>query len=154
MRRLVLLMVDSALLLLATLCALVLRENFQVPASRLIAFMPYLLATVTVGLAVFPVAGLNRAVWRFSSAGDHLRVAAAVAATIAGAVGLGFAYDRLDGVARSLPFLQFLTGTAFLTGARVLHRLAHEFRRDRKNAPAFLQAPPEASAETTALIVG
>ncbi len=154
MRWLVLLMVDSALLLLATLCALVLRENFQVPVSRLIAFLPYLLATVTMGLAVFPVAGLNRAVWRFSSAGDYLRVAAAVAATIAGAVGLGFAYNRLDGVARSLPVLQFLTGTAFLTGARVAHRLAHELRHHRKASAAFLRPDSAETPAQTVLIVG
>ncbi|MGO9485292.1 MAG: sugar transferase [Rhodomicrobium sp.] len=145
---------DVALMLLATVFALFLRENFEINPNRFVGFLPYLLATSGTALAVFPAAGLHRSVWRFSSLHDHLVVTGAVAAVVAGAVGFTFLYDRLDGVARSLPFLQFLTGTAFLTGARVLHRLAHEFRRDRKNAPAFLQVPPEVSAETTAVIVG
>ena len=148
------LVADVALMLLATVFALFLRENFEVNPNHFVEFLPYLLATLGIALAVFPVAGLNRSVWRFSSLHDHLVVTAAVAAVVAGAVGFAFLYNRLDGVARSLPFLQFLTCTAFLTGARVSHRLAHEVRRDRKNAPALLQAAAEASAVTTALIVG
>ena len=127
-------------MLLATLFALFLRENFEFALNRFTEFLPYLLATLAIALAVFPVAGLNRSLWRFSSLHDHLTVTAAVAATVAGAVGLAFVYNRLDGVARSLPFLQFLTCTAFLTGARVLHRLVHEARRDRKGAPTTAPA--------------
>ena len=153
-RWLVQLIADVALMLLATLSALLLRENFEVALNRFTEFLPYLLATLAIALAVFPVAGLNRSLWRFSSLHDHLTVTAAVAATVAGAVGLAFVYNRLDGVARSLPFLQFLTCTAFLTGARVLHRLVHEARRDRKGAPALLQPAAEGNAATTVLVVG
>jgi lipopolysaccharide/colanic/teichoic acid biosynthesis glycosyltransferase len=154
MRRLVLLIVDVALLLLATLIALFLRENFEVAPGRLAAFLPYLLATFVTALAVFPIAGLNRSVWRFSGLHDHLAVTAAVAVAIACAVGLGFAYDRLGGVARSLPFLQFLAGTAFLSGARALHRLAHELSYGRKASATLLKPALEEGREKTVLIVG
>ncbi len=154
MRWLVLLIVDSALMVLATLSALVLRENFEVSAGRLMALLPYLIATAAMALAVFPVAGLNRSVWRFSSFHDYLRVTLAVAAVVAGAVGAGFAYNRLDGVARSLPFLQFLTATAFLSGARVLHKLGHELKQHRKTAAKLLRPETGKSAAQTVLIVG
>jgi lipopolysaccharide/colanic/teichoic acid biosynthesis glycosyltransferase len=154
MRYLVLLSVDAALILLSTLLAFFLRENFEISARRLVEFAPYLLATLAAALAIFPFAGLNRTVWRFSSFSDNLTVNAAVAAAVAGAASLAFAYNRLDGVARSLPFLQYLTSAAFLTGARALHRLAHEFGRDRKARPAVLEPLPENKRAKTGLVLG
>jgi len=115
--------------------------------------LPYFLATLAAGLIIFPIAGLNRTVWRFIGLPDHLRVTAAVTAAAACAAILGFAYNRLDGVARSLPFLQILTAIAFLTGVRILHRLAHD-RRQRHKASAHLLRPDTAEALQTVLIVG
>jgi lipopolysaccharide/colanic/teichoic acid biosynthesis glycosyltransferase len=152
-RRYVLLLLDVTLLVLATACALLLRENFQVSESRLIETLPYFLATLAAGLVIFPMAGLNRTVWRFINLPDHLRVIAAVTAATACAAILAFAYNRLDGVARSLPFLQILTAIPFLTGARVLHKLAHE-RRQRHKASAVLLRPHTAEAVQTVLIAG
>ena len=86
----VLLVADVALMLLATLFALLLRENFEIAANSFVAFLPYLLATCASALAAFPVAGLNRFVWRFSSVHDHLVVTGAVAAVAAAAAGLAF----------------------------------------------------------------
>jgi lipopolysaccharide/colanic/teichoic acid biosynthesis glycosyltransferase len=149
----VLLLLDVTLLISATACALLLRENFQVSESRLIETVPYFVATLAAGLTVFPLAGLNRTVWRFIGLPDQLRVTAAVTAAAACAAILAFAYNRLDGVARSLPFLQILTAIAFLTGARVLHRLAHE-RRQRHKASAVLLKPHAAEGLQTVLIAG
>src|SRR5262249_53303983 len=58
-----------------------------------------------------------------------------------------------EGVARSLPFLQILTAIPFLTGARILHKLAHE-RRQHHLASAVLLTPHTAEAIQTVLIVG
>jgi lipopolysaccharide/colanic/teichoic acid biosynthesis glycosyltransferase len=151
---LVLLFVDVALILLATLLALLLRENFEISAERLAGLMPYLLATLISALAIFPIAGLNRSVWRFSSLRDHLAVNASIIAVAAAAASLAFIYNRLDGVARSLPVLQYLTGAGLLTGTRVLHRLAHEFRRDRKAVPALLEPVADRDRAKSGLIVG
>jgi lipopolysaccharide/colanic/teichoic acid biosynthesis glycosyltransferase len=152
-RRYVLLILDVTLLVLATACALLLRENFQVAESRLIETLPYFLATLVAGLLIFPMAGLNRTLWRFINLPDHLRVIAAVTAAAACAAILTFAYNRLEGVARSLPFLQILTAIPFLTGARVLHRLAHE-RRQRHKASAVLLKSHDAEGVQTILIAG
>ncbi len=153
MRQLVLLIVDLALMLSATACALFLRENFQVSASRVMDMLPYFLATVVCAAAVFPVVGLNRALWRFSGLQDHMRVTGAIAACAVCAAIVAFAYNRLDGVARSLPFLQVLTATAFLTGARVLYKLAHERRHHRKTSATLLK-PGTGGGVETVLIVG
>lgn len=66
MRRFVLLTIDVALMVLATLAAFVLRANFEVSGSALLDFSPYLLATAAAAAAVFLAAGVNRTVWRFS----------------------------------------------------------------------------------------
>lgn len=153
-RALILLSADVALILLSTFLALFLRENFEISAGRFAELVPYLLATFVAAVTVFPLAGLNRTVWRFSCFRSSLAVNAAVAAAVAGATGLAFAYNRLDGVARSLPFLQYFTGAALLTGARALHRLAHERSRHRKAAPALLKPNSENGRARPGLIVG
>ncbi len=153
MRPIVLLIVDITLMLLATLAAFALRENFEVQESRLLEFLPYLAATATASSLIFPAVGLNRSVWRFSSLPDYLRVINAVTAVVLAAAAMAFAYNRLEGVARSLPILQLLAGTAFMTGARVLHRLTHAARQERKAAAALLELS-DGPQELTVLIVG
>ncbi len=153
MRRLVLLMVDVSLVSTATLLALVLRENFDVKLDRFLDFIPYLTATVAMASAIFLTVRLNRAVWRFSSQLEYLRVAAAVTAVVVGAVATTFAYNRLDGVARSLPLIQLLVCVAFLIGVRVLHKLAHEGRQHRKASATLLQ-PADTAPVMTVLVVG
>ncbi len=154
MRLVILLAIDCLSVILATLAALALRENFQLQQERLIEFFPYVVATFGAALAVFSLTGVNRTVWRFCGQSDYIRVAAAVAATVAGALGLCFAYNRLDGVARSLPVLQFLTCTAFLTVTRVVHRFSHERRHLRRASASLLQPMTVDRSVQTILIVG
>ncbi len=153
MRRFVLLIVDVALMLLATLAALYLRRNFNVPSQLIWAILPYLLITGVAAAVIFPAAGLYRTVWRFSALPDYLRLTGAVAAAALAAFAIGFAYDRLEGVSRALPFLQFLAGNALLTGVRILHRLGHMARDGRKASAALLE-PVSHPATVTVLLVG
>ena len=146
--------IDCVSVILATIAALFLRENFQVSGDRLQALLPYLLATVVVAAPAFSLAGLNRSIWRFSTLSDLVRVTCTMAATVAGTVGVAFAFDRLDGVARSLPILQFLTGTTFLIVTRLTHKLGHEFSHRRKAAAALLRTGSKEKAGLTVLIVG
>jgi len=153
MHRFVLLMLDLGLICVATSVCLLLRENLEVSSGRFLDFIPYMVATAASAIVVILGTGLNRMVWRFSARPDYVRIVAASAAVVVGAVSVTFAYNRLDGVARSLPFLQLLMCQAFLIGARVLHKISHDSRQHRKASAAFLQAPGAASA-TTVLIVG
>ena len=104
-------------------------------------------------LSCFPLLGLTGAFGEFSGLPDYLRVNAAIAAVVFCAVALTFAYNRLEGVARSLPILQMLAGTALLTGARALHKLSHLARHERKASAAFLEMAHGAPA-LTVLIAG
>jgi lipopolysaccharide/colanic/teichoic acid biosynthesis glycosyltransferase len=138
---------------LGTVLAKALRDNFEINPSEISEFIPYLIATLISALVVLPVTGLDRMVWRFSSRFETLRIAAAMAAVTLGAVLLTFAFNRLDGVPRSLPFLQLLTCQAFLVGARTLHRVSHDSRRRRKASAAFLRMADK-EPEDNVLIVG
>ena len=81
-------------------------------------------------------------------------MAGAMAATVAGALGIVFVYDRLDCVSRSLPVLQFLTGICFLTALRVLHRVAHELRQHRKTSGSLLKFETPQTYVQCVLVVG
>ena len=82
MSRFVLLAVDVALMVLATLAAFILSGNFRVSESRFLEFLPYLAATAVAALAVFPAAGRNRAAWRNLAPPGFWRILTAVAATV------------------------------------------------------------------------
>jgi len=118
MRLYVLLGVDVGLILLATSLGFVLRENFEITQVRFEAFLPYLCATSVMSVVFVSAAGLNKSIWRFSSMHDYLRVGIVVTAVSIGTVALSFAYNRLEGIARSLPFLQIIVGIMVLVAAR------------------------------------
>jgi lipopolysaccharide/colanic/teichoic acid biosynthesis glycosyltransferase len=82
------LFIELALIAFATLYAAVLRDNLQISVERLSALEPYLLLTLAVAVVVLPVLGTNRAVWRFSTIVDYLRILVATIAIVAGALGL------------------------------------------------------------------
>ncbi|MBT3070328.1 sugar transferase [Rhodomicrobium sp. Az07] len=153
MRRTFLIILDVGFLSVATAFAFVLRENFDISLARLIDFGPYLVATIIASIVVFSISGVNRTIWRFSSAPDYLRVMSAVSAVVVGAVALTFAWNRLDGTARSLPFIQLIFGIAFLIGARAAHKIRHDARQHRKAFGAFLQ-PASPTPQITLLVLG
>jgi lipopolysaccharide/colanic/teichoic acid biosynthesis glycosyltransferase len=140
-------------MLVATLLALIVRDNFEISPDRLAALLPYLTATAAVTLPVFALAGLNRAIWRFSALPDYVRILWAVSVVTVGAMAITFAVNRLDGVPRALPLLQAVFAIGILIGARVLLRQRHAARVRR--VPAAVQLRMfETSKATTILIVG
>ena len=102
------LLFDLFLVAVATVAAAVTRDNFTIVAPKLIALVPYL--AVTLGIAGFalPVLGISRSLWQFTSMRDGLRIVAATVIVVLSAVAIGFVVNRLDGVARSLPFAPLL----------------------------------------------
>jgi lipopolysaccharide/colanic/teichoic acid biosynthesis glycosyltransferase len=153
MRRhtLVLLAIDVALIASATVLALALRDNLELKTDKVEALLPYLCLTLIVALPVLAAFGLNRSIWRLSVLSDYVRVQFAVMTIVMIAVGFAFAYNRLEGVARSLPFLQIILMTFLLVGARELTRVRHASRRT-KVVP--LKVVPEEPQKEFILIVG
>jgi lipopolysaccharide/colanic/teichoic acid biosynthesis glycosyltransferase len=128
LRRQWLVAIDASLVVLATVFALIVRDNLEISIDRIWNLLPYIGMTVAVAVPVSSISGLNRSIWRLSFMSDYLRVFAAVVITVLGAVALGFVVNRLDGVARSLPILQGVFMLFAMVGVRVLARLRHSAR--------------------------
>jgi len=143
-RRLLLFAVDLALVIIGTCLAFLLRENFEISHEKALAFWPYLLATALSASFVIPALGLSRSVWRFSTMRDYLHLVFAAVSITLGAVILIFALNRLEGIARSIPFLQPVMLLLLLASARVFMRIRHMNR-----SPAARQF---AAAEKTDLL--
>lgn len=133
----------------ASVAALALRENLAIAPERLDAFAPYLLYTLAIAGPILVMLELDRSVWRFSGLADYVRATYASMLIVAGAAVIGFVTSRLDGVARSLPLLQFVLLTSGLVGVRVLTRVVHERRRPGDRTQVVLP-----SARNTVLLVG
>lgn len=149
MRRISLLIIDLLLVAISTLIASALRHDFRISADGLSALLPYLLLTLSMAALVLSAFGAGRSVWRLTTLRDYLHLSAATIFIVLGGVALGFAFNRLDGIARSLPVLQGLVMLFALVGVRVLLRLRHAARQ----RPQPLRMPADEPART-ALVVG
>lgn len=122
MRRLLSLLIDLLVIAFSTIFALFLRDNLELQETKLIDLQPYLFLTLLISVIVLPMLGTMRAVWRLTSAADYLRIAVATAAIVIGAVMATFSYNRLEGVARSLPIIQSMLMLMGLVGVRGVMR--------------------------------
>jgi lipopolysaccharide/colanic/teichoic acid biosynthesis glycosyltransferase len=151
LRRQWLAVIDLILVVLATVFALILRDNLEISVDRIRGLIPYIGLTMAVAVPVSAISGLHRSIWRLSFLSDYLRVFAAVVATVLGAVALGFVVNRLDGVARSLPILQGVLMLVAMVGIRVFARLRHSARR---NSPLERPASKALRPREHVLVVG
>ena len=147
-------LLDFSLIALATVGALVLRENFDVSQARWDAFVPYAVATAIAACVIIPLFSLDKCVWRFSSTADYSRISVAVMALVIFAVCLTFTFNRLEGVARSLPLLQVLLAAMALVMARVLVREHHKARSKGAKRATPLQVKPDEKDAENVLLVG
>jgi lipopolysaccharide/colanic/teichoic acid biosynthesis glycosyltransferase len=143
LRKRFLLILDLGLIALASLFALVLRDNFDTTLDKLCGFSPYLGVTLLVAMPTLIICGLDRSIWRLSAMADYLLVVVCVVLVVLGAVALGFTFNRLDGVARSLPVLQGLLMVFAMVGMRVIARLRHGSRCQRVRPEAVTIASCE-----------
>jgi lipopolysaccharide/colanic/teichoic acid biosynthesis glycosyltransferase len=130
-----------------------LRENFEIVPEKMRAFVPYMAGTVATACVVVPALGLSRSLWRFSSMTDYLHLLAASLAITLGAVAVSFAFNRLDGVARSIPVLQPMMLLLLLASARVFMRIRH-MNRGRPARQFATDSGSDPLKRPTVLIVG
>ena len=119
---------DAFLLCLAALIALMLRENFKLTENQLTDLFPYIAVTGIASIILVPISGLNGAIWCFSDQYDFLRVTGVVIGACLGTVALCFMYNRLEGVPRSLPFLQAFVGITLLEMVRGVNIVSLSWR--------------------------
>jgi lipopolysaccharide/colanic/teichoic acid biosynthesis glycosyltransferase len=154
MRRhqLVLLSLDLLLIGLATVFARIVRDNLEITRDSFTGLVPYVLLTLAVAVPVLVVSGLNRTIWRLSVLSDYVRVVIAAMVIVLAALALAFAYNRLEGVARSLPVLQAILMAFALVGARAFMVLRHALRK--RQPPARQGQLVDQSSLETVLVVG
>lgn len=150
MRRFLLTAIDLLLVAVSTALASVLRHDFSMSEDRFTALLPYLLLTLAVAAIVLPAFGTGRSVWRLTTLRDYVHLSIATVLIVMGGVVLGFSFNRLDGIPRSVPVLQGLVMLFAMVGVRVLLRLRHAARQ-RPQPLRPLQSDTQAR---TVLIVG
>src|SRR5262245_15998222 len=115
-RKYLLLGIDLAWVALSPFAALFIRDAFAPRAEALSATIPYACLCLVIAAIFFPIAGLNRTLWRYSSLSELMRLQLAVTVTILIAVLATFAHTRLLDISRSLPLLQWFLLVAAMTG--------------------------------------
>jgi lipopolysaccharide/colanic/teichoic acid biosynthesis glycosyltransferase len=138
-----LLFVDLLLFALSTVLAVLLCVDLQTPAEVIARVGPYFLLTMAAAPPILLAMGLNRTLWRFTSLDDCVPIAAAATVTVLAAVAAGFAFNRLEGVPRSLPVVQGLFAIYMLGGARVMMRIRHSLRHRARKVGASLDRTRE-----------
>jgi lipopolysaccharide/colanic/teichoic acid biosynthesis glycosyltransferase len=149
-RRTLVLVIDLILVTLATVLAVVLRDNLEIPEGWLVDLKSYLLCTIAAGLLILPAFGASRTIWRYATLTDYLQIFVATVAMVSVAVAFGFAINRMDGIARAVPVLQALLTLFALVAVRILVRLWHAARE--RSFP--LESPRALAQLETALVVG
>ena len=122
-RKYLFLSIDLFWIALSPFAALFIRENFTPREASLSAAIVYAFVGVIVAAAVLPLAGLNRTLWRYTSLSDLLRLISAVTVTLLLALFTTFAFSRLEGIARSLPVIQWFFLVAAMAGTRIAIRI-------------------------------
>ena len=132
MRKYLLLSADLSWAFASGFAAVFIRDNFEFSWQRMANIAPLVGATLIAAAIVFVVFGLHRSVWRYASLPDLMRIMAAVTVTILIALFATFAFNRLEGVARSIPLIQWVVLVGGMIGMRTLVRLTRaRLSRDR-----------------------
>jgi lipopolysaccharide/colanic/teichoic acid biosynthesis glycosyltransferase len=118
--------VDLTWVALSAFIALFIRDNFVLWALKVQGILLYALFCVVSAAIVFSAARLHRTLWRYVSLVDVLRLIAAVTIALLLALLGDFVLNRLEGVARSLPVIQWLLLITAMVGSRIAVRLMGE----------------------------
>ena len=138
---------DLILVVLTSFIAVLVRDNFVVYQPHLEAITAYAVIALATSAIVFVIAAPHKALWRCTALPDVLRIVGAVTVALLLALFVSFTTSRLEGVARSVPFIHWLLLVGAMVGARIGARVWHEHARpDRLGRP-------EAAVERV-LIVG
>jgi lipopolysaccharide/colanic/teichoic acid biosynthesis glycosyltransferase len=122
-------MADLGWVGLSAYVALLVRDNFIFYEPHWAAMVPYSGFTVAAGAVVFAALRPHKTLYQYTSLSDLLRITVAVTLTIFLAVSLSFVSSRLEGVARSIPVIQWLILIGGLVWTRVLARMWYNFHR-------------------------
>lgn len=126
MRRYILLLADLSLTALSPVVALYIRDNLEFNGDRFEQIAPYVEINAVVAGVVLLAGGVHRDLLRHASLSDLFKVFCAVTVTIVIALSLSFCANRLDGVARSIPVIQWFVVLAALCATRIAGRAVRD----------------------------
>ncbi len=113
---------DLLVVALSPFLAVALRNNFTPSKQQLLDIVPFAAMGVGIAAFVFIIAGTHRGIWRYVSLSDFSRIVVAVTVTLLLALFVAFSLNRLDGIARSLPLIEWALIVAGMISARLLAR--------------------------------
>jgi O-antigen biosynthesis protein WbqV len=107
-----------------------LRVGFEFDAYHAQVLLPGTLIFTLTAAVVFLAMRLYRGIWRYASMNDLVQLAKAVTILLALFAVEMFLFFRLEGVPRSMPFINWLVLLAMLGGPRFVYRLIRDRRFD------------------------
>jgi lipopolysaccharide/colanic/teichoic acid biosynthesis glycosyltransferase len=128
MRHYLAVVADLSMAASSAFLALLIRDNFVFYEPRWQAIVPYALITLASTVAVFGVLRPHKALWQYTSLTDILHLIAAVSLALLLALFVSFALSRLEGIARSVPVIQWLLLIVMMVTLRLAARIWHERR--------------------------
>lgn len=118
---------DLAVVAASPFIATELRQNFDFSVHQLADILPYAAISVGVAALVFLIAETHKGIWRYVSLPDFSRIVVAATAIVLMSMFIAFSANRTEGIARSIPFIQWALIIAGMIMARLVARAA--FRR-------------------------
>ena len=140
MRHYLPLAVDVGWVGLTAILAVLIRDNFVPYESHYQAAAAYTAIAVVTCAFVFAVSGTHKSLWQYTSLLDVLHVMAVVTVGLLLALFISFVLNRLEGVARSVPVIQWLLLVSAMIGTRSAVRVLDErARHDPGRADASVE---------------
>lgn len=123
MRKIQLLIVDTAIVALATVLAFVIREYFSQPISVQRDIYTYVTISVLCTGSCIVFSGVYRTVWRYFSFSDAGVLVGVVTVSLLLAWFLTFTLSRAEDVPRSVPFFQWALSIGLMGSTRAIVRI-------------------------------
>ena len=112
--------------------ALLIRDNFVLYAPHWQAIVGYAAISFAMLSVALVIAGSHKVLWQYTSLPDVLKIIAILTVALVLAVAISFFESRLEGVARSVPVIQWFLLVSAIVGTRIAFRVWHErARRDQ-----------------------
>jgi len=153
MRRLQLFAADWALVLGASVFAVLVRYNFEDISAALDKCTVFLVCTAIIAPIILVLSKVHLTVWRYSTWPDYFWIAA-VAGAISGTVVIAcLSVDPETKLPRTLPLLQWVFVLAAMSALRAVARFRHTLLHSKRTSVGQFEQPLS-RGEDAALIIG
>jgi lipopolysaccharide/colanic/teichoic acid biosynthesis glycosyltransferase len=132
MKRFGALVADFVGVALTPFIALLIRDNFIFYAPHWEAISGYAVISFIFLSIALVIGGSHRVLWQYTSLPDVLKLTGVVSVALILAVAISFFESRMEGVARSVPVIQWFLLLSGLVGTRIAFRAWHDRARNHR----------------------